>query len=217
MKLTTIAAADAGGRDPDGKPITLPVAAPEVLKTVFDTGDNQTSRVIPVETGAVFVVHTDKVVPPAEKALADVKAQVTAAWQAQQKLAAVKKQAADLAAAVTPGAELAKIATDKGLTATTTAPLSRRPDEASRVPPVLVAKLFAAKEGEVIAADDPNAAYVAQVKEIQSPTSTPDAEAAKLSLELGNAERIDLVNEFTEGLRQRFPVQVDHAAINKIF
>jgi peptidyl-prolyl cis-trans isomerase D len=218
LKLTTIAASDIGGRGPDGTPITLPVAVTDVLKTVFDTDENRTSRVTPFEVSAIFVVHTDKVTQPQVKPLAEVKTQAIAAWQAEQRAAAAKNQAATLAAAVPPGAELAKIATDKGLVATTTQPLSRRPDAASHhLPAALVAKLFTAKAGDVVTADEPTTAYVAQLKEIQAPSSTPDAEAAKLADDLGNAERFDIVGQFTDSLKQRYPVQVERAALDRLF
>jgi peptidyl-prolyl cis-trans isomerase D len=217
LKTTVVTATDVGGRDTEGKPITLPVAAQYVLKIAFDTGQNETSRVIAVEDNAVFALHVDKITAPSVKPLDQVKDQVTAAWQLEQKREAIKKIADELVAAVAAGTPLAKIAADKGLTLTTSPPLSRQPQQGAAVPPALAVKLFAGKVGDTVSATDTGGVYVAQVKEIQAPDSTPPEAAAALGTELGNAARYDIVGELTTALKQRFPVTIHHDVMDKSF
>ena len=100
LKLVTVAAADQAGRDLAGKPVALPLPAAPVLKVVFDTEKDQTSRVIDTDEGAIFAVRTDTVTPPQVPPLAEVKGKAVAAWQADQKRVAAAKQAVALAAAV---------------------------------------------------------------------------------------------------------------------
>jgi peptidyl-prolyl cis-trans isomerase D len=217
LNVTTVAAADVGGRDPDGKPVTIPVSPKDVLKLAFDTGENETSRVTAVEDGAIFVVHVDKVVPPQTKPIAEVKDQIVTAWTAEQKTDAVKKEADALAAAVAAGTPLAKAATDQKLTITTPPPLSRRPQPGSTVPAPLAAKLFGAKVGDTVVASDSAGAYVGQLKEIKSADSTPADVAKGLQTELSNAARYDLVGELTEALKKRFPVTIHRDLLDKMF
>jgi peptidyl-prolyl cis-trans isomerase D len=217
LKVTTIAASDAGGRDPDGKPISLPVAVQEVVKLAFDTGENEISRVTPTDDGAIFVVHVDKVTPAAPKPLTEVKTQIVAAWTAEQKLDVVKKTAEGLVSAVGAGTPLAAAAAAKQLTVAPTPPLSRRPQQGSNVPPPLVAKLFGAKVGDVVSADDASGAYVAQLKQIQAPESTPPDAAKSLQTELGNAARYDLVGELTDALKKRYPVTIHRDVLDRLF
>src|SRR5207247_392734 len=93
LKVTTVAAADLGGNEPDGKAVALPAAKEEILKTAFATERGDTSRVIETPDGVIFTVHVDKVIPPQVRPLAEVKDKAVAAWQAEQKREAVAKQA----------------------------------------------------------------------------------------------------------------------------
>jgi peptidyl-prolyl cis-trans isomerase D len=217
LKLTTIENTDASGRDLDGKLIVLPVDMKEALKTVFETNANETSRVTATDDGAVFAVRVDKIVAPQVKPLGEVKDHVIAAWQAEQKQNAVKKTASDLLAAVNSGTPLAQAAAAKGLSVTTSPPLARRSEGATPVPAAVIVKLFAAKVGDTVMADDAGGAYVAQLKEIKIPDSTPDDQVKALTTELGNSARYDLVSELTDALKKRFPVTINHKLLDQLF
>jgi peptidyl-prolyl cis-trans isomerase D len=217
MKLATIPAVDNNGRDPDGKPVQIPVASNDVMKTVFDTEQGQGSRVIDTNDGAIFAIRVEKVKPPQVRPLADVKDKAIAAWQAEQKREAVTKQADALAAEVKPDQPLAKAAEAKKLTVTASPPLSRSAQPGNPVPQQLVAKLFAAKQGDVVTATDATGAYAAQLKEIQVPETMPDNIATALSQQLGNDARVDVAGEFTEALKKRYPVDIKRDALDRIF
>jgi peptidyl-prolyl cis-trans isomerase D len=217
LNVTPIASTDMGGRDPDGKPVSIPVSSKDVLKLAFDTGANETSRVTAVEDGVIFLVHVDNVSPPHTKPIDEVKDQLVTAWTAEQKQNAVKKEADDLAASVSAGTPLTKAAADLKLTVTTSPALSRRPQPGSTVPGPLVAKLFDAKTGDTVVANDANGAYVGQLKEIKTTDSTPTDTAKELQGELGKAARYDLVGELTEALKKRYPVVIHHDIVDKMF
>lgn len=217
FKVTKIDASDISGRDPAGKPITLPTATADVIKQVFQTEQGDTSRVIDTEDGTLYAVHDDKITAPRVKPLAEVKDQAVSAWQAEQKRDALSKEAKDLAAAVTPDKPLKTVAADKKLTVTTSPPLTRRPQADSTVPPALVAKLFSVKQGQTVVIDDDSGAYVAQLGEIKDPGVPNETQAAPLVTQLAQAMRLDLADEFTAALKNRYPVKIDRSAIDKAF
>jgi peptidyl-prolyl cis-trans isomerase D len=217
LKLTTVGQTDIGGRDPEGKLIVLPVDGKEVLKTAFDTNENETSRITPIEDSAVFAVHMNKIVPPQVKPLGDVRERVVAGWTAEQKQNAVKKEASDIEAAVKGGTPLAQAASAKGLTVATSPPLPRRAEGGTSVPAAVIVKLFQAKTGDVVTADDAGGAYVAQLKEVKTPDATPDDQVKALTTELGNSARYDMVGEFTAALKKRYPVAIKHDALDQMF
>ena len=217
LKLTTIDNTDLSGRDIDGKPIVLPVDSKEVLKTAFDANANETSRMSAIGDTAIFAVRVDKVVEPKLKPLGEVKDHVIAGWQAEQKKDAVKKIADDLVAAVTAGTPLAQAASAKGLTVTTSPPLSRRPEGSSPVPAAVIVKLFSAKIGDTVSAEDAGGAYVAQLKDIKVPDAPGEAEAKALTAQLGTSVRYDLVGQLTEALKKRYPVTIHHDVIDRMF
>jgi peptidyl-prolyl cis-trans isomerase D len=217
LKTTTIEAVDPGGRDPQDKPVSLPVSAGDVLKLAFATQEGQTSRVTETQDGAIFALHMDKIIPSAVKPLDEVKDKVVAAGQADRRRETAAKQAEELAAAVTPETRLAAVAATKGLKATTSPPFTRHPENDSAVPPVLVGKLFAAKPGDVVTASDPTGSYVAQLDEVQRPEEVSQTATAGLSRELDNAQQVDLAEEFTRALRARFPVEIHREALDRYF
>jgi peptidyl-prolyl cis-trans isomerase D len=217
LKKTEIAAADVSGHDPEGKPVSLPLPTNEVLKLAFATDEGQTSRVTETPDGAIFMVRVSKVMPPAIKPLAQVKEQAVAAWQAEKRRERVANAAAELVAAVKPDARLAAVAAEKGLKVTTSPPLQRRPGRDDTTSPALVAKLFAAKPGEVVTAADAAGSYVAQLDEVQTPEAPSQSATAEVSRDLDQGMRTDLAVEFTQALRARFPVEIRREAFDRLF
>jgi peptidyl-prolyl cis-trans isomerase D len=217
LKKTEIAAADVSGHDPESKPVALPLPANGVLKLAFATDEGQTSRVTESPDGAIFMVRVSKVMPPAIKPLAQVKEQAVAAWQAEKRREKVANTATELAAAVKPDARLAAVAAEKGLKVTTALPLRRRPGRDDTTSPALVAKLFAAKTGEVVTAADAAGSYVAQLDEVQTPEAPSGSATAEVSRDLDQGMRADLAVEFAQALRARFPVEIRREAFDRLF
>jgi peptidyl-prolyl cis-trans isomerase D len=217
LKTTTVEAVDTGDHDPQDKPVTLPVSASDALKLAFATDQGQTSRVTETPDGVIFALHVDRVIPSQVKPLDEVKDKAVAAWQTERRREIVAKQAEELAAAVTPETRLAAVAGEKGLKATTSPPFTRHPGNDTAVPPALVGKLFAAKQGEVVTAADAAGAYVAQLDEVQRPDNVSQTAAAALSHELDTAQQVDLAEEFTRALRTHFPVDIRREALDRFF
>jgi peptidyl-prolyl cis-trans isomerase D len=217
LKTTTVAAIDESGRDPEGKQVALPVAPEEVLKSVFAANQGETSRITDTRDGSIFAVRVDKVTPPQVRPLAEVKDTAVAAWQAGQKNELTTKEAEALAAAVTPDVTLAKVAGDKRLTLLATTPLSRDEQKDQTIPPALVTKLFAAKPGDVVTVSDATGAYTAQLKEIQPPDAMSEEAATGLSDKLAGEARVGIARQFTDALRQRYRVEIQREALDRMF
>jgi peptidyl-prolyl cis-trans isomerase D len=217
LKMTTVAATDVAGHDPEDKPVPLPIASQEVLKVAFATNEGQTSRVTETSDGGIFVLRTDKVIAPQVKPLDEVKEKAVASWQADRRREAAQKQAEELAAAVTPEGRLASIAAEKGLKVTTSPALDRHPGSEAGTPAALIGKLFAAKPGEIVTASDATGSYVAQLDGVQRPEKPPQTETAELSHELDAAQQVDLSEELTRALRARFPVAIHRDVLDRYF
>jgi peptidyl-prolyl cis-trans isomerase D len=217
LKTTAIAAADAGGHDLEDKPVALPTSSDDVVKLAFATNEGQTSRVTETPDGAIFVLRTDRVVHSAIKPLDEVKEKAVAAWQADRRREMVAKQAEELSAAIKPEAKLTTVATEKGLKAVTSPPFMRHPGRDDAVPPALVAKLFAAKPGDVVTGSDGTGSYVAQLDEVQRPENVSQSATADLSRQISAAQQADLGEEFTQTLRARFPVEIHREVLDKLF
>ena len=217
LKMTTVTSVDVGGHSPDEKPVALPLSPQDILKVAFATNEGQTSRVTETSDGGIFVLRTDRVIAPQVKPLDEVKEKAVAAWEADGRREAAAKQAEELAAAVTPEARLATVATEKGLKVTTPPPFDRHPSAEAAVPAALVGKLFAAKPGEVVTVSDVTGSYVAQLDEVQRPENPSQTATAGLSQELGASQQGDLAEELTQALRAQFPVAIHRDVLDRYF
>ncbi len=219
LKTTLVAAADVQGTDLERKPVALPLPRDAVFKLVFATGEGRTSRVTESRGGAIFAVRVSKVTPPAVKPLAEVKDQAVEAWQADKRREKVARTAEELAAAVKPDIGLAAVAAERGFKAAASPPLPRQPsrDGTAPTPPALLAKLFAAKPGEVVTAADATGSYVAQLTKVEISETPPPNVVTDQARELTEAMRGDLRAEYTQAVRRRYPVEIRREAIDRLF
>jgi peptidyl-prolyl cis-trans isomerase D len=217
LTKTVVAAVDEKGLDRSGKPVALPVSPATVLKLAFATEPDRNTRVTQTPDGAIFVLRVTHIAPPAIRPLTEVKDKAIAAWQAGKRREVVAKQAQALASAVKPGMSLATVAAAKGLKALTSPPLLRQSTGEGGVPPALVARLFAIKLGAVVTTADNSASYVAQLTAVQEPPAAGKAVTAELSRQVGDGMQNDLGDELTQALRGRFPVEINHDTLNRLF
>jgi len=52
---------------------------------------------------------------------------------------------------------------------------------------------------------------------VQKPENPPQSATASLSHELDTGQQADLAEEFTQALRSRFPVEINHDVLDKLF
>lgn len=220
LKPVTVAATDETAKDPAGNIIsTLPMPAPPVLKTVFDTAQGQNSGLeeLPDNKG-FYVVQVDSVTAPALRPLDTVKDKVKNAWLADQRTAKVAAQAKELADAVTGDMTLAKLAGTRKLELKTSKPFTRTNERREvPLPSEVISTLFKGDIGTVAIGAAPDGQYVAQLKEIQPAAPSGDASGTtqlkkQLDQELGN----EMLEEFQLALRDRYPVDIHHAEIDQL-
>ena len=164
LKLTAIAAVDAKGLAPDGKPAaTLP--SPEILKAAFEQDGGNQSPLTEYEgnPGGYFLVRTDGVTPSALRPFAEVRGQVLDAWRADRRQAAAEAAAKALADDFAKAGDAAAFAKAHKAAAKTET-VTRAGD--ADLPPALVAKLFEAKPGQAETAPAADGAIVARVAKV---------------------------------------------------
>ena len=158
--------------------------------------------------------------PPRETGHCEVKDQAVEAWQADKRREKVAGMAEELAAAVKPEISLAAVAAEKGFKAATSPPVPRQPsrdEPTTTTPPAVVAKLFAAKPGEVVTAADASGSYVAQLTKVEIPETPPPNLITDLGRELTREMGGDPTAEYTQALRRRYPVEIRREAVDRLF
>ncbi|MEI9987605.1 MAG: peptidyl-prolyl cis-trans isomerase [Aliidongia sp.] len=220
LKPVTVASVDDGAKDPAGNILsTLPIPAAAVMKTVFETANGQASGLEEIKDGSgYYVVKVDTVTAPALRPFDEVKDKVVAGWQAEQRTAKVAADGKALADSVKPDLTLAKAAVAKKLELRTSKPFTRTNDRRDApLPPDVVAALFKGDVGTVARRRHARWVLRRQLKEIQPAATGTDPNAtAQLKKQLDQEMGSEMVDEFELALRDRYPVDVRHAAIDQL-
>ncbi|HYF90358.1 peptidylprolyl isomerase [Azospirillum sp.] len=221
LALTKVAAIDSTGKAPDGRD-----AAPDLpslkalLPNAFQLKTGATSNLTEGEGSVFTAVRVDSVIPAAVRPLADVRDQVIADWQQEQRAERAAKKAEEIAARLKQGAEAAAqdVATQAGASFAMTAPFTRDAQSVQGLPGDMVAKLFAAKPNEVISGNTADVQVVARLREvIPADPKAADADLAPVRASVEQGLENDLVAEFTNALRDKYPVRIYRQRIDQFF
>ncbi|MBY6261626.1 peptidylprolyl isomerase [Azospirillum sp. 412522] len=221
LVLNKIAAVDSTGKAPDGKD-----AAPDLpglkalLPNAFQLKTGATSNLTEGEGSNFTAVRVDSVIPAAVRPLNDVREQVVADWQQEQRAERAAKKAEEIAARLKQGAEAAAqdVATQAGASFSMTTPFTRDAQTVQGLPAEMVAKLFAAKPNEVVAGNTADAQVIARLKEIiPADPKAADADLAPVRASVEQGMENDLVAEFTNALRDKYPVVIHRQRIDQFF
>lgn len=209
LPVTTVTNVDARGMNVDGKPVPA-ASAPDIVRLIFQTPDGEDSQETEIGNDALAVVHVDKVTPSQVRALADIKNDVIAAWQADKRSQATKKRADAILEKLKKGGKLADIAKAENLTVKTTPPFDRSThDSETGLPLSLTAQIFKLKTGEAAVGEATDSFVVAQLKSIQVPDPVKDSKTRdQVSQAVAHSVGADLVDEFVQALRERYNVTV---------
>ncbi len=111
LKVRTVDAIDAQGRDRDGKPVEGLAAGPQLLKGAFSSSElNADSEAIPTSDGGVEWFSVASIDPARQLPFADVKAKVEAAWRADETVRKLAAEGDKIVKAIDGGQTLAAAA-----------------------------------------------------------------------------------------------------------
>jgi peptidyl-prolyl cis-trans isomerase D len=164
------------------------------------------------------VVRVEQITSPAPKPLDEVRNDVIASWQAEQRMADARKRAEAIADRINKGEAPAAVAQAEKLAVKTTPAFTRGSNEAdSGLPEALKSQLFGLKVGAAATGQTNDGYVVGVLKEIKAaPDMNPD-ERKQLSTQLSQAIGDDLISELITALRARYHVEVKHDLIDSRF
>ncbi len=202
---------DIEGMGPGGKPVEgLPGG--EFLNTLFVTATGEESTLGQTPDGSYYILRVEEIVPSALRPLDEVRDEIVANWQAEQRREATQARALAIVERIENGEPLAGIAVAEGLEIIDSKPFTRRGEgvESKLLTPVLVGDMFRLQPGQASMAETGDGFVVAELKSIQpaGPSDTGD-----LASMIGNQITGDILRQFDAALRQEFQVEVDQAAV----
>lgn len=216
--IRVIESTNAGGKDARGGTVPLPPYE-SLLAEAFTAATGADGDLRETATGGIVVVRVDSVTPATLKPLDTVRAEVTAAWTAEERqrraLAAAEKQAE----AARAGKSLADLAKANGSPLSATLPLTRSTEDADpNVAGVLLGKLFAAQVGDVMTAATPkgDGAVVARLKTVLPVDLKAEAIAVQSTRDrLGRNLANDLLSQFQASSQEKVGLTTDETLIQR--
>jgi peptidyl-prolyl cis-trans isomerase D len=205
---------DAAGNTPGGQPAPLPGDATvqkALLAAAFKIKPGDPPHLISASPkggdDGYFAVTVEKIIPPAPKPFAAVRAEVQQDWTQNAIRHTEEKVAAETLTAVKNGAPLAVAAA--GLPVVRLPPVSRNAPAAG-VPPQLVAPLFGLKPGQPTMVETADGFVVAQLVSVHHPDPAQDPIGyGQIRDALTRSVASDLETIFTEAVRTGAKPQVN--------
>ncbi|WP_353859140.1 SurA N-terminal domain-containing protein [Azospirillum formosense] len=221
LPIAKIAAVDSSGKAPDGKD-----AAPgrpnfaAMVQTAFQLASGATSNLTEAPNNVFYAVRVDGVTPAAPKPLAEVRDQAVAGWQDDKRAKLAAERAQDIAAKLKQGSEAAAqdVASQSGASFAMTTPFTRDARSVEGLPGELVRKLFEVKPGETVTGATADSQVVARLKEIiPADPAASDATLATVESTVAQGLESDIMAQFGNALRNRYPVEVHRNRIDQFF
>ena len=217
-KLLMIHAVDGDGHDMNGRPVKSLPKSPAFLERVFSAPVGENTNVEETRDSAFFVLRVDKIIPPALRPLKDVRAKVIEEWKKRNIQSATRKKAEKLQAAAKAAASLKRAVKSSGHKIFTSKPFTRFIREPrSPVSNEISSALFGARKGDIVVGATPTGFAVASLKEIiPADPKKNKADAENLKTQLRSALTTDAISQYLVSLRQRYPVEINRAALDYI-
>jgi peptidyl-prolyl cis-trans isomerase D len=215
LKAITLPPIDVNGLTAEGKQATTLLNDPRIMRTAFTIPQGQESQLIELPRNSFAMVHVDQITPPAAKPLADVKNEVIASWQAQERMDAAQKRAEAIAARINKGESPAAVAESEKLPLKTTPAFGREShDSETGLPESVKSQLFDLKVGNAVAGESPDGYVVAILKEVKPAPEMSESARAELSQQLSGAIAGDLLDQLAVALRARYNIEIQRDIID---
>ncbi len=214
LKMVRIPAIDSQGRAPNGKPAADAPKAESFLDVAFHTEQGAESQLTDLDGEGMFLLRVDQITPPQPRTLSDVRAEVIAGWQAEQRHDKAGELARTIAARLGAGTSFAKVAQEHGLRIQISPAVTREGAEAAKMAPPLVAELFQGKVGDVAITDGKGAWSVARLAQVVPFDPAKDAKATEAARrKVSNTVAGDLVDQYIAALNVELGVRIDRSQL----
>lgn len=213
LKLVTVDAVDASGKDQNGDEVKDLPEPRALLQEVFkaDVGTDTLAVNIGRDGSAWFDV--EEIIPARDRTLDEVRDEVAADWTAEQQRAALAAKAKELKERIEKGAKLADIASELGLVVESKTGLTRATNDATLSPAAVIAA-FAGPNGHVanapgIGGDGQVLMQVTAVED-QAPADALDNDSSQIEA-IARASGDDILDQMVSTLQTAYGVSINQS------
>jgi peptidyl-prolyl cis-trans isomerase D len=211
-------AIDATGRGVEGRPLA-DAPSDEILAAIFQAPVGEVSLLEETADGTFYMFRVDAVQEPQVRAFEAVEDELAALWREREQDRAAAERAERIMGEARAGRTLEAIAADLGgeVVLRSFEPLRRLDDgSAAGLTEEAVAALFRAAAGELAPEPVPTEAGQAILR--TDTVIVPDASAAaEVADEVRAGMMNDILAQYEAALRNRYPVEINDAAIASLF
>jgi peptidyl-prolyl cis-trans isomerase D len=203
-----IEAVDRSGRTPEGDVLSDLPQSRDLLAQAFDTDIGIETQPINLGSDGYLFFEVLDIEEARDRTLDEVRDDVVADWQADQRAAALAARAEELRASAADGTPLAEIATELGATVRTEYNLQRDSENAT-FGPEAIAAAFAGPGGHVATAPAANGAgeIVMRVNEVAISASNAISEQERNAIARSGGD--DLLDQLVTRLQAEYPVRIN--------
>lgn len=219
VPVHSLSGIDERGRDRSGTLVSELPQPRAFVNSVFAADVGLESSPQETDDGGYYMIRVDSVEPPTLRPLVEIRQQVIADWQAEERQERAAQAAQDAVEAAKGGRTMAALARQHNAAVRTTEPLPRTgaTDPAASVH--LVASLFNASVGDFVSAPLPGGSGYA-VARLESIVEARPAEnavaAAQLRDLLANAVLADVLLQYQVALQNEVGVEVNQGLIDTL-
>jgi peptidyl-prolyl cis-trans isomerase D len=213
LKLVTVDAVDASGKDQNGDEVKDLPEPRALVQEVFkaDVGTDTLAVNIGRDGSAWFDV--EEIIPARDRTLDEVRDEVAADWTAEQQRAALAAKAKELKERIEKGAKLADIASELGLVVETKTGLTRATNDATLSPAAVIAA-FGGPNGHVanapgIGGDGQVLMQVTAVEE-KAPADALDNDSSQIEA-IARASGDDILDQMVSTLQTAYGVSINQS------
>lgn len=192
--------------------------ADEINAKIFELESGEESFLEETATGTRFVVRLENITPSALRPFEDVREDVIAAWEADERQKLMLAKAEELANSInTTGADLAGLASEDGASVMESG-LTKRTGQGlgDDVNPAVAAALFTLEERKAKAIQTGEDVLVVKLDEIKSADANT-VDAGRVTDELKEAINEDILAQYLTYLREEISVSVNNSVINGLY
>ncbi len=166
----------------------------------------------------IFVLRVDEIREPTLQPLADVKADVEAAWVLAETTKRLTELGNSLQERIAAGEPIGQIASELDMTVIQEAPFGRN-DIIEDTPPEFVREIFAAQQDEAVVVEDTGSVLIAMITDIVPAVLVGDqidAQMGMIETQIDASTANDLFAYFTQGLQAEAGISVNQSLINNV-
>src|SRR5947209_747877 len=213
LEARTIDAADATGRDKNGKPVEGLIAGPDLLKAAFASDIGVDNDTVNTADGGYIWFEVAGVEPAHERKLEEVKPEVETAWRNDETQRILSQKATDMVKELQSGGDFQALASATSLQVQHSNEVKR--SGAAGFTPGAIVQIFNVPTGSVgqAAADGGSRMVFHVLDSVVQPydADKPDSKQIGEQLKSGLAE--DLISEYVRRLQNDYGVSVNPGAL----